>query len=132
MIFLLRRNPCGQTCEMAARHASKWGHYFRSVQEYVGVSENSVPLNPMVNDHLSLLNGYFIGNIPYQTNPCVLSEPLSGGGGSSPTDGAAKVSPCPTPPPRLRTPDDSGLALPKQLSFDGPPGAGVWGMLQCW
>ena len=35
------------------------------------MSENSVPLNPMVNDHyLSLLNGYFIGNIPYfQTNP---------------------------------------------------------------
>jgi len=41
----------------------------------MGVSENSVPLNPMVNDHnesLSLLNGYFIGNIPYfQTNPYV-------------------------------------------------------------
>ena len=39
----------------------------------MGVSENSVPLNPMVNDHypiLSLLNGYLFGNIPYfQTNP---------------------------------------------------------------
>ena len=43
----------------------------------MGVSENSVPLNPMVNDHYSLsllniLNGYFIGNIPYfQTNPYI-------------------------------------------------------------
>ena len=41
--------------------------------QHMDVSENSVPLNPMVNDHypiLSLLNGYFIGNIPYfQTNP---------------------------------------------------------------
>ena len=42
----------------------------------VGVSENSVPLKPnSFADHypsLSLLNGYFIGNIPYsQTNPCM-------------------------------------------------------------
>ena len=27
-------------------------------------------------------------------------------------------------------PDDSGLALPKQLCFDGPPEAGLWGMLE--
>ena len=26
--------------------------------KHLGVSENSVPLNPMVNDQLSLLNGY--------------------------------------------------------------------------
>ena len=31
----------------------------------MGVSENSVPLNPVVNDQISLLIGYFIGNIPY-------------------------------------------------------------------
>ena len=39
---------------------------------YVGVSENSVPLNPMVLlIIIPMKNGYFIGNIPYfQTNPC--------------------------------------------------------------
>ena len=39
--------------------------------DHLGVSENSVPLNPMVNDHYPYyINGYFIGNIPYfQTNP---------------------------------------------------------------
>jgi len=38
---------------------------------YMGVSENSVPLNPMVLlIIIPELNGYFIGNIPYfQTNP---------------------------------------------------------------
>ena len=37
----------------------------------VGLSENSVPLNPMVLlIMIPFLNGYFIGNIPYfQTNP---------------------------------------------------------------
>ena len=37
----------------------------------MGVSENSVPLNPMVLLIIvPFLNGYFIGNIPYfQTNP---------------------------------------------------------------
>ena len=52
---------------------------------YIGVSENSVPLNPMVNDHnesLSLLNGYFIGNIPYfrQTHMCSYIETDKTGG----------------------------------------------------
>ena len=38
---------------------------------YMGVSENSVPLNPMVLlIIIPFLNGYFIGNISYfQTNP---------------------------------------------------------------
>ena len=40
---------------------------------YMGLSENSVALHPMVNDHypyISLLNGYFIGGIPhFQTYP---------------------------------------------------------------
>ena len=38
---------------------------------HMGVSENSVPLNPMVLlIIIPFLNGYFIGNIPYfQTNP---------------------------------------------------------------
>ena len=38
---------------------------------YMGVSENSVPLNPMVLlIIIPFLNGYFIGSIPYsQTNP---------------------------------------------------------------
>ena len=36
----------------------------------MGVSENSVPLNPMVNDHYPYEMA-IIGNIPYfQTNPC--------------------------------------------------------------
>ena len=37
----------------------------------MGVSENSVPLNPMVLlIIIPFLNGYFIGNIPYfQTHP---------------------------------------------------------------
>ena len=36
---------------------------------YLGVSENSVPLNPMVNDHYPYEMA-IIGNIPYfQTNP---------------------------------------------------------------
>ena len=40
---------------------------------HVGVSENSVALNPMVLlIIIPCLNGYFIGNIPYfQTNPLV-------------------------------------------------------------
>ena len=40
--------------------SDKHGHYFSSIDDVpldLGVSENSVPLNPMVNDH-SLLNGY--------------------------------------------------------------------------
>ena len=38
----------------------------------MGVSENSVALNPMVNDHYPLLNA-IIGNIPYfQTNPMMI------------------------------------------------------------
>ena len=44
-------------------------------KSYTGVSENSVPLNPMVNDHypyISLLNGYFIGNI----NPTFSDKPI--------------------------------------------------------
>ena len=37
----------------------------------MGVSENSVPLNPMVNDHYPYKMA-IIGNIPYfQTNPYV-------------------------------------------------------------
>jgi hypothetical protein len=38
---------------------------------YMDVSENSVPLNPMVLlIIIPIINGYFIGNIPYfQTNP---------------------------------------------------------------
>ena len=39
----------------------------------MGLSENSVPLHPMVNDHyhsFSLLKGYFFGDIPrFQTHP---------------------------------------------------------------
>ena len=39
------------------------------VERYMGVSENSVPLNPMVNDHYPYSMAV-IGNIPYfQTNP---------------------------------------------------------------
>ena len=40
----------------------------------MGVSENSVPLNPMVLlIIIPMKNGYFIGNIPYfQTNPYLL------------------------------------------------------------
>ena len=38
---------------------------------HMGVSENSVPLNPMVNDHYPYKMA-IIGNIPYfQTNPYV-------------------------------------------------------------
>ena len=50
----------------------------------MGVSENSVPLNPMVSEwSLSLLNGYFIGNIPYfQTNPYEILVPTDPSGGS--------------------------------------------------
>ena len=42
-------------------------------QIHLGVSENSVPLNPMVLlIIIPFLNGYFIGNIPYfQTNPLI-------------------------------------------------------------
>ena len=41
----------------------------------MGLSENSVPLHPMVNDQISLLNGYFIGGIPhFQTYPNVQSQ----------------------------------------------------------
>ena len=45
------------------------GHQEHS--EQMGVSENSVPLNPMVLlIIIPMKNGYFIGNIPYfQTNP---------------------------------------------------------------
>ena len=38
--------------------------YFITFFHHMGVSENSVSLNPMVLLSLSLLNGYFIGNIP--------------------------------------------------------------------
>ena len=42
--------------------------------KYMGVSENSVPLNPMVNDHYPYQMA-LIGNIPYfQTNPYMLSH----------------------------------------------------------
>ena len=49
------------------RHHVAWDRY------HMGVSENSVPLNPMVLlIIIPFLNGYFIGNIPYfQTNPYV-------------------------------------------------------------
>ena len=45
--------------------------FFPTKQHYKGLSENSVPLNPMVLlIRQSLLNGYLFGNIPYfQTNP---------------------------------------------------------------
>ena len=40
----------------------EWGN---STQHYTGVSENSVPLNPMVLlIIIHMKNGYFIGNIP--------------------------------------------------------------------
>ena len=44
------------------------------VEMNMGVSENSVPLNPMVLlIIIPMKNGYFIGNIPYfQTNPHVV------------------------------------------------------------
>ena len=40
---------------------------------YLGLSENNEPLNPMVNDQIFLLNGYFIGNI----NPTFSDKPKS-------------------------------------------------------
>ena len=47
------------------------GNFMVYATEHMGVSENSVPLNPMVLlIIIPFLNGYFIGNIPYfQTNP---------------------------------------------------------------
>ena len=39
----------------------------------MGLSENSVPLNPMVNDHYPQKNDYFIGNI----NPTFSDKPTS-------------------------------------------------------
>ena len=45
------------------RNGGKWGG--DTFKEDVGVSENSVPLNPMVLPIIiSMKNGYFIGNIP--------------------------------------------------------------------
>ena len=39
----------------------------------MGLSGNSVPLNPMVNDHYPYyINGYFIGNI----NPTFSDKPI--------------------------------------------------------
>ena len=48
-------------------------HYQRVTSQNMGVSENSVSLNPMVLlIIIPMKNGYFIGNIPYfQTNPYI-------------------------------------------------------------
>ena len=47
------------------------GRYTSYIWDYLGVSENSVPLNPMVLlIIIPMKNGYFIGNIPhFQTYP---------------------------------------------------------------
>jgi hypothetical protein len=50
----------------------------------MGVSENSVPLNPMVNDHYPYEMA-IIGNIPYfQTNPMFAGMFCAMNGGSYP------------------------------------------------
>ena len=42
-----------------------WDSRMGEIGQHVGVSENSVPLNPMVLlIIIPFLNGYFIGNIP--------------------------------------------------------------------
>ena len=56
-----------------------WHDIHGNILWYTGVSENSVPLNPMVNDHYPYLMA-IIGNIPYfQTNPYPNISPCSCG-----------------------------------------------------
>jgi hypothetical protein len=44
----------------------------RLLSLYLGLSENSVPLHPMVNDQISLLNGYNWGYTPFSDIPIYL------------------------------------------------------------
>ena len=65
-------NSTGQSLIFTIKTAICAGYTpFSDTTHIMGVSENSVPLNPMANDHYPYyINGYFIGNIPYfQTRP---------------------------------------------------------------
>ena len=72
------------------------------ITSHMGVSENSVPLNPMVLlIIIPMRNGYFIGNIPYfQTNPHIALIFLHGGSSFSSLSGW----------PGVRIPGPSGLS----------------------
>ena len=56
-------------CPLEMLDGSGQFHHESGQTHYMGLSENRVPLNPMVNDHYPYKMA-IIGNIPYfQTNP---------------------------------------------------------------
>ena len=83
-----------------------------TMTHYTGLSENSVPLNPMVNDHcpyISLLNGYNWEYTLFSDKPICLCQGWNGGGATVAKDEASLLARSATEQPEQ--PSQSHLAL---------------------